>query len=364
MRFFFWQRKWLQKLFLSFIFLLSLFFFLFLLVDMSLGGGKLLNRSSFSFASFFLYYLCQFSLYLDLFFPASCLLTLVHFLIKKRNHLEIAGLQIAGFSRRELFLPFLFFSFILMLFLYGHMQWGLPKSAQYLQAFQKEKKGLFTLPLRDGSKLVFERYVPSLHKIFDAFWIKNPDEIWHLHSLSTGKEKEGFYADRFLRNEKGFLTKTVSLTKISFPSFTLPQKLLFLPTKFQPLSLLYQQTQKTSLLFEEDTSLLHTSLFHHLSSPLLLPLLAFAIFPFFLSFQRRNIHFLFYAFSLLGFILFEALLNSLLIFSENGVFSPSLAIFSLYGLSFLFFSFFYFFPPVKRRNFNFSLKRKESLSMF
>ncbi len=359
MKLFLWQKIWVKNLFFLFFSFLSCFFLLFVLFDISLSASK------FSFSSFLPYYLARFGLYLSLFFSVSLLLSLVFFLTKKKNHLEIASLQIAGCSKASLFYPIFILSCTLMALLICHFEWGLPKCAEYLQTKgkttserSKKEKRLFTLPLEDGSKLIFEKYDPDLHQILDAFWIKNFHEIYHISSLSTKAKKQGFYVDQFLRNNQGFLEKKNSYKAMPLPSFSLPKKLFFLPAEFQPLSFLYLQTQKKERPFEENPFFLKTHLLHRLASPFILLLIPFSLFPFFLRFQRKKTTFPFYALSLFFFILFQSITNFLLILSENEVVSPFWA--TIFPYFFTFFCFFWFYPNISRKQMRttFSLKRK------
>ena len=326
-----WQRSWLKTLTLTFFFQLAVFYFLFVLVDLATNSSGFVLRSYTSLSSLGIYYLYQFLRYLDLFLPLCFLLSTIYLLTDKRNHGEICALQMAGISQKALLYPFFLFAAFLAVCLYFNYEKGLPSSLAYTQSFQrqfakmphkKKKQSLFVHYLEDGSKLIFQNYDEKAEKISNAFWIYDPNEIWHIQSIFTKDQKIGNFADQFVRNASGYFEKKESLETLVLPPFTLKESFFFLPVEFKPLSILYSQAKNSALLFEEEIVQLYTYLYLRLIMPSLFFLIPLACFPLCVSYQRKKYTFRIYALGLFSFILFQTLLGSMVVLSENSVFSP------------------------------------------
>jgi lipopolysaccharide export system permease protein len=235
---------------------------------------------------------------------------------------------------------------VLALLCWTNFEYFLPAAFRDIEDFRithfhsshvtQRRELIHIIPLKDNTKLFYQSYNPEKHQLFDVVWVKSLDEIWRIKFLNADpKNPTAEYADHLVRNSSGFFEKTES-----FP------KLYLSDLKWHP-----RQEQKGRIRFEQQSlsdlfrlrfkatispyeiPKIGTALFFKFAIPLLSPLLVITVAPFCLIYNRQRHLFLIYALGLFGLFAFYMLLDSLTILSENGVMSPTLAIFFPLGLS-------------------------------
>ncbi|HEY4254770.1 MAG TPA: LptF/LptG family permease, partial [Chlamydiales bacterium] len=214
---------------------------------------------------------------------------------------------------------------------YANAEWFAPNAFFATRSFKskhKEKTNLHTLLLDDQSELVYQRFDPEKKELFDVFWVRSVNELWHMKTLSlTSWPPLGHQVDHLVR--KKIFEKTESfeeriLAELPLMSET-PFK-VFIPFENRPLSSLFKQRKDPGIQ-------------SHLQAKLVMPLLPFLILfsiaPFAIPFSRNRRNFLLTALSLFSLITFTTFLESLLILGENQVLSPLGALWAPVAIVFL-----------------------------
>ena len=274
-------------------------------------------------------------MHLDLFLPLAFLLTSMKVLFDLNAHSELVAFQMAGLSKKKLLRPFFLFASLLSLICYINNQWLAPDAQNAAHAFRdaaknkkKKKEHLFTLPLTDGTELVYQQFDPAKKEFFDVFWIQTSNDIWHIKYLDIGSNPPtGHFTDHLTRNHQHQFEKTESFQYQEFPHLSWDDQTVireFVPFEHRSLSTLFQQARS-------DTAN-QQSVFAHLHYKLALPLLPFLVLltisPVTMQFSRTRPVFLIIAISLLGFISLRTILDGMLILGENQVLPAAVAIWS------------------------------------
>jgi lipopolysaccharide export LptBFGC system permease protein LptF len=326
-----WQRYLLKHITLTFVFLLFCLFALYTVVDLSIHGVRFLSVKHTSPAMIALYYLHNFTSLLDFFFPLTLMLSSLKVLLDLNAHREIVALQMAGLSSAKLLSPFFVFTFILVSTSYVNHEYFLPTAQEATATFRKnhskkkhkqDKPHLFNALIQDKSEIIYQDVAQG--KLFDLFWVKSNQEMWHIKYLEIDS-KMGHFADHFQRNKQGVLEKIESFDTHFFPEMILDENInlqTFIPFENRPLSILWKQSFKNNA---EKTSVL-SHLHYKLASPLLSLVILLAIYPISMRYQRSQPAFLITAISLFLFIGFKTFLDGMLILSENQVIPSLLAI--------------------------------------
>lgn len=326
-----WFRTLLKQIVLLFFFLLTCLFAIYITVDLSTHGLKLF--SSVSPFQVFTHYLSQFALELELFLSFAWLLTTLKVLSDLNHHSELVALQMAGLSKKTILRPFFLFALLLTTLLYANEQWLVPYAQNTRQHIAK-KKGkplrIYSIPLRDDSELVYQHYDPKTHTLFDLFWIRTPEEIWHSKVLELRQPLMGHEVDCFTRKET--LEKTASYDTYLFYDLPLEEKELlqrFIPYEYRPLTTLLREAP---LVKGPASAHLH----HRMALPLLPFIILLAIPPFVLRFSRIRYTLLVTTLFIFLFIALKTLFDGLLILAENQVLPAALLIWAPFGLLFTF----------------------------
>jgi len=344
-----WQRYLFGHLIRTFLFFLFCIFILYILIDFSMHGPRFLSKETTSWLEIGIHYLRHFAKFTNLFFSLSFLLSLLRVLIDLTAHREIVALQTAGISSRRLLTPFFLLAALLAIASYANSEWISPDAQTDANRFYKahSKHGsrlekVFFQVLQDGSELVYQKYNPEKQELFDVFWIRSFDEIWHMKTICISERPlQARFAERFVRSRDGALEKAESAEARPFPEIPLEAKTSFasfIPFEDRSLSALCRQATGGSA--DQPRSAAH--LHYKLALPVIPFLLALSFSPFALRFSRGRRTFLFIACSLFAFLGFMTLLDAQLILAENQVMPPSLAIWgpvaTFFALALFFFS--------------------------
>ena len=328
-----WQKHILSKLIKTFFFLLICIFAIYVIVDLSVHGIRFLSKSG--PAELANYYIHTFATLLDLFLSLTFLLSSLRVLYTLNAGREIVALQMAGLSKKKLLTPFFLFAGFLSIVSYSNSQWLSPdaedsahefKTAVKPKKYKKTKKvHVNSSVLDDGSELVYQSYDKEKTELYDVFWIRSPNDIWHMKYLQI-HPLQGRYVNHLTRNSAKQFENSESFALLDLPN--LPWKDDVVLQKFvryenRPLLTLLSQA------FSHSTE--KPSVFSHLYYKILVPLIPFlilfAIGPIALRFSRNHPLFLIVAASIFGLISLKIVLDGMLILGENQVLPAFVAIF-------------------------------------
>jgi lipopolysaccharide export LptBFGC system permease protein LptF len=327
-----WQRYLLGRLAKTFLFFLCLIFFLYVVVDLSVHSVRFFARASATLSETGLYYIRSFAMHLDLFLPLTFLLASLKTLLDHSQHHEFVSLQMAGLSKRKLCLPYLLFAAVLSFAILAYNEWFAGAAQDEAYAFRKahakkmKKERVHSVALKDDSELVYQRFDDEQHMLFDVFWIRTTDDIWHAKYLDiNGIKPEGHLVDHLVRSFEG---PWVRIERFPFYSFsdmqwdkdTSIEK--FIPFENRALTTLF--TQALNISSERSSVVTHL---HYKLSVLLFPFLVFiGIAPHVMNYTRFRPTLLIVAISLLALLGLKTILDGMLILGENQVIPSYIAI--------------------------------------
>jgi len=337
-----WQRHLSARLLRTLLSILASLFCLYVLIDLSIHGVRFLKGKA-GLLDLTLYYLLSFSQHFDLFLGLAFLFTILKVLSDLSHHSELIALYMAGLSKRALAKPLFAIAFCLTLLSCVNAQWLFPAALESIDAFRSEHaKRNRTAPrahaqsvaLDDGSELVYQTFDPRKKTLSDIFWLKGPQELWYIKRLEMAeKTPVAHFVDRFKR-ENGQLLLLESHESLPINDLFLSQEVAlqqFVLFENRPLVTLFFQSFKKSA----DASAIQAHLHNKLVFALLPLLIALSLPPCLLQFSRTQPLFLIAAASIFLLIAFLTLQDGMLILAENRVLPPSLAIWSLWSVSFV-----------------------------
>jgi len=339
-----WNRYLFRVLFNTFLFFLFCFFLIYVVVDLSVHGIRFISIGKATFPEIAIFYSRSFAMHLQYFLPITFLLAALKVLLDLNSHCELVALQMAGLSKKTLLRPFFSVAAILSLALYANSQWLAPDAQEAAKTFRGEhssskkkpkREHVYNLALGDDSELIYQSFNEKQSELFDVYWVKTVDDIWHMKYLKTDLDHpQGRYVDHLQRNAQGQFEKTESFPILSFPKLpwdsdaTLER---FVPFENRSISTLLSQA---SVLTAD-----RQSIFTHLHYKIALPLLPFFIIigisPVIMRFNRSRPTFLIVAISLCLCFGLMTILDGMLILGENQVIPSYLAIWSPMTLLFL-----------------------------
>jgi len=328
-----WQRHLFNQLVRTFFFLFFCMFAIYVIVDLSVHGVRFFSDGKSTLFAVAIHYLHTLSILLELFLTLAFLLSTMRVLFDLNIHRELVALQMAGLSKKQLLSPFFLFALFLSIIGYLNTQWLVPQAQDTAEDFRvahknKKKKEerihLYSLSLEDDSELVYQSFDPSKRELFDVFWVRTPDDIWHIKSLQIDS-LSGKFANHLTRNSENTLEKSESFETRNFSELPWNQEAIlhkFVPFESRPLStLLFQACVDSS-----ERQSIFSHLHYKIAGPLIPFLVLFAIGPLTLRFSRHQPLFLIASFSLFGFIALKVILDGMLILGENQVLPSSIVI--------------------------------------
>lgn len=336
-----WQRHILSKLVKTFFFFLICLLAVYVVIDLSAHGVRFLSKSS--FVDIIHFYLNIFASLLDLFLTLTFLLATMRVLIDLTSHREIVALQMAGISKRKLLAPFFIFAACLSFICYMNTQWFAPdaqeltsefKSAHKTKKIKVQQAKIFTVSLEDESELIYQRFDKTTRELFDVFWVKAPDDIWHMKSLKIDS-LEGRYVNHLTRNNAKQFERAESFPTRVFSELPWDDEVVlhrFVPYESRSISTLFLQ----AISFPSEGRIIFSHLYYKLLVPLMPFLVLFAVAPYTMRYARSRPVFLITAYSIFGFIALKVTLDGMLILGENQVLPSYVAIWGpiLFALAF------------------------------
>jgi lipopolysaccharide export LptBFGC system permease protein LptF len=345
-----WEKTIFKKLIKFIFFFLLGIYAVFVITDFSVNSSHFLSYNIVSFLNVFLFYLYKFIKYSHIFVPLGLLFGIIKVISDMNIHNELVNLQMAGLSLKKILRPVFVISIILTIFCLCNFEFFCPKARNSIEHFEdqyitkKSKKNeskLFTTTLLDNSKLIYQEKNSVKKELFDIFWIRSNDEIWHIKSLkTTSLPAKGHFVDVFKRTNNAFLEKVDSYTEYTFsnmPFETSIYKDVFVPFANRSISeLIYKHIKKIYASSKDKASI--SSQFNSKLVKAFFPILIFfAIPPFCIKFKRGISIFFISALSLFSFIFLLTLIDSMIILSENQIFFPSFLIWTPFIIITIFF---------------------------
>lgn len=327
-----WQRHILLRLIRTFFFFLASLLSIYVIIDLSAHGVRFFAKSN--MADILLYYLNTFSTQLDLFLSLTFLLSALKVLVDLNIYRELVALQMAGISKKKLLSPFFLWAFCLGVISYANSQWCIPHAGKYSNDFKASYKAkkkvktpkLYSTPLEDQSELIYRAFDPIKEELIDVFWVRSPNDIWHMKTLQMSS-LEGQFVHHLVRSENQLLTKQQSLPCKHFSEISWDPNVAlhhFIPYESRPLSTLLVQAYGRPA----DMRIVCSHLYYKLLTPLIPCLIVIAIGPVVLRYTRKLAVALFFAIGIFGLLSLKTILDGMLILGENQVLPSYVAIFS------------------------------------
>ncbi|MCB1110924.1 MAG: LptF/LptG family permease, partial [Chlamydiia bacterium] len=339
-----WQRYILKEILKVFFLFLLCFFFLYALIDYSMHMQEILKNKKISWGDLSMYYSMLFSKRCDLLLPLSLLISSVKVLTSLNKRNELLALQAAGIALHRLTRPFFFVGLICVGISYFNFEVLAPRSLNFIDQFEEKylkkrphpkgtKTAVHVLPLKDGSRLLYQSYDQETKEFFDLFWVQSSDEIIHMKTLRLDSPHPvGTFVDEMRRNRKGQIEKIASETTRVFDSLTLDftlQNHFEYSMENRSITQLATMTLKKTPLFIENRPVVHTYLYFKLFMPWLPVLVLIGVVPFCVISSRTHPTFLVFSLTIFGYIAFFTLMDGCVVLGEMQVVPPFWAIFTL-----------------------------------
>lgn len=339
------------KFILFFIFSIYIIFFV---IDFSIHGNKIISKTDTGFLELIIYYYHNFVSYLNLFLTLSLMFSIIKIFCSLNSHNELIALNMGGLSIKRLSLPIFILASAICVISYLNYEYLTPNSNRYIEDFKnnylktkkKNQKNLInTIFLDNCTKIIYQKIDKSNNNLFDVYWLKSKDDIWHIKYLNPKVTPvQGKFVDHFKRDHLNKIAKTESFTTYEFPEIHFDKMVTksLQPYNSRPISTLFFQYKYNRFSSSAEKAYILSQLNYKLAMPLLNIIIAFALIPFCTRFSRSNHTLLISALSLFSFFGFYTLMDGALILAENNVISSFIIIWLPIILTLLFFSYKFF----------------------
>lgn len=332
------QRHLLLRISKQFFLFTLLIFFTFCLIDFCTRVSDFTD-SNLGFGFTFTYYGCEFAKRAHFFIPICFALTILLQFIHLTKSKEIVALLSSGINYQKIIRPFWYLSIALGFLLLFNREFILPKSILFLENYRNDhvraaKKAknagdeIFTLILKDDSKLIYQSYDDQKQRYFDLFWIVTPQRILRMKYLY--KTESGYTAqfiDELTRNQLGVFQKKHSFKELKLSKEWLKGAHLdkTLPIQTQELSKVAKGIYNKDYIYSKDEIYTEILLVLIMSlSPLWLLLMQAPM----IKNYSRHIPVLFYvATQLLFFFACATILDGLGVITQRSIASPWVLLF-------------------------------------
>lgn len=226
-----WYRYLFREILKVFFLCLGAFFFLYSLIDYSLHMQDFIIDKKMQLSHLFTYYGFQFIKRSEVLIPLSLLIATLKVLFTMNARKELLALQASGLPLKKILSPFFSIALLCLLFNWVSSEVILPSSLNYLDRFRADhfkhsqrgqrKEPVHVLPLKDHSKIVYQKQDKEKNALIDVFWIQSVDEIWRMQSLSFDSQERptGHFVDHLKRNTGGEFEKVESFDTYPFAHF-------------------------------------------------------------------------------------------------------------------------------------------------
>jgi lipopolysaccharide export system permease protein len=344
-----WERYVFYELLKVFLFFVFGFYLLYTLIDYSIHARHFSKIQDLTWVDLITYYFYLFIKRLDLVLPLALLIATNKVLLYLNQKNEMMALLVGGLKKIELLRPFFILASFITVVLFLNFEFTIPSSLNYLENFENKhfKKNIsnnfdfpstYCIPIENGGKLIFSKYLTLTKTFEDVFYIQSQDEIWKIKTLKTSDSySEGFYVEHLIRDENDLLIKGRSYERLIFPGLIIDlsfRKKAILPFEHRSLSSLYSLMSSLNPLYLENAFRIQTQFFFKLFMRFISFLVIIACAPFCMTFSRRLPIFMIYAMSIFGVVAFFTVMDTAVILGENHLFLPFLAITTPFLLGF------------------------------
>lgn len=349
-----WERYLMKEIWKVFILFLLSFYFLYAMIDYSMHLQEIIKSQKTSLKNLGMYYAMLFSKRCDLLIPLALLITTLKVLCSLNRKNELLALQAGGINLQIILRPFLITGFFCIVINYFNFELLIPHSLTFIERFekqnfrsrkaQKNKLGaVHMIPLKDGSRLIYQEYNPESKELFDVYWIHTADSFWHMKTLSlTNLIPTGKQVDTFFRSEKGLLEKRESYENYLFHSLTFGSDLknyTEIPMESRSISELMSMQCSRKSLWKEEEDVIQTHLYFKILMPWLSLLVIIGVSPYAVRFSRYLSIFLLFSLGIFGYIALFMIIIASVILGEAHVIHPFWALFTIPIIFFTFFSY-------------------------
>lgn len=351
-----WERYFLKEFIKTCLFFLLGFYGLYILIDYSSHAASFHHHHvQFQWREVVVYYACEFVKRLEVLLPFAILIALIRTLCSLMAHNELVALMSSGISLQRLMRPFVLVGLAFTGLMYMNTEFFLPIALKDLKHIdnsrsrEKHKKyydaSVQHIVLEDATTIIFQSYDPVQKRFFDAYWIRNIDEIYRIkylypHSDPPSFVPIGYFVDLLQRNGKGELIAQASYTSKTFPDIHFNQQTLFetitLPEELS-LSDLHKKIPNHEKELTEKESLVLSAFYRKLALPWFCFLAIIGAAPFCLQFVRNLPVFFIYAGSLFSLVIVYLVMDASVLLGKRQVLSPFLAIWPPFLLFFSYF---------------------------
>lgn len=345
-----WERYFLLQIVKVFSLFLLCFYGLYVLIDYSNHAHSFQNYK-FTFLNIVNFYAHEFVLHADALIPFAILIACIKTLSSANVHNELVALMMSGITLKRILLPFVAFGLFFTFLIYINTEVLQPnalkhrKTLDQTRSLAKQKKKNYTavqnLTLEDGSSLVFQKFDETAQQFYDAYWIRNIDDIYRIHYLSPYLTiPEGQEVEHLQRTPLGALAISETFSYKEFPEMTFNKNKLLevaAPASGQTLSSLKERLPSKNKILNEKEAILVTTFYYKLAIPWLCLLAVLIPVPMCTRFSRQQPLFFTYAIGLFALFSFYLVLDAATVLAEQQVLSPAIAIWVPFALFFGFF---------------------------
>lgn len=235
-----WQRYIIFECLKTFVFILFMVYFLFVLVDYTT------KTPHGTFQELLVYYGREFFQRLNVLVPFSLLIASIRTLLKLNYDGELIALLGGGISLRQMMTPLLIIGLLVTCIQYLNMEVFLPNTVACCMKQQIVQPGYIqSVKLKDQSTLLYMHYIPSNQTFHSAWWVESFEKLHYFKELNVSKEPAiATGEERFEKTPQGMYIRSVidkphSVDRIQFhPSILLNA---VTPPEEMPISKLYEK---------------------------------------------------------------------------------------------------------------------------
>lgn len=335
-----WERYFLGNLLRTTLFVIACTYGLYVLLDYASHSASFhRHQVQFQWKEVILYYICEFFNRLEVLLPLSLLLATIRTLTTMNVHNELVALMSSGVSVQRLMHPFVCVGLAAVSLMYINFEIVLPKAAQELKQIHDGRSSkkirnraeimARSVQLEDRSTLIFQEYDAMQQSFFDAYWIRNIDDIYRMTYLKISTPLPlGLEVDHLQRNAQGDMVVMETFSEHSFDGMSFNRKALFESTvqpEEQSLSELWQRVPSHIAMSEKEAQVM-TTFYHKLMLPWLCLLAIIGPAPFCLRITRNLPVFFVYAGSLFGLVATYVVLDATVLLGERQALPPFWAV--------------------------------------
>lgn len=341
-----WERYFIRELLKTFLVIMVVFYGFYCLIDYAAHMSSFHNQHiKPSWAQLSLYYAAEFSKRMDVLIPFGLLVSAVRVLCLLNINREIVALQASGLSKRLLMRPLLMVGLFFVLLAYTNNQWVMPKAYEAMKSLQrqyqmqkdKHKKQPMAhhFLLRDNSTIIYHTYDEPNHRLYDVYWVRGVDRVWHMKRLDLEPQSPVGYDTQLLEREDGHLVMNGEWPVRTFEEMHFNKRKLYetlSPPEELSMSQLWRKIGSANARASEKDSELVTAFYRKMLMPWLSLLALLGPAPFCMRYSRTFSIFFVFAASLFALVSFFLIVDASSVLGKRQLIAPLIAV----GAPFLF----------------------------